>query len=131
MCQGIGKTFFTDFLARFVFGEDITVQFNGISDIVDKFNLRLAGKKLSVNNETSSTREEFRSSFEKLKSLVTDSRQSIQKKFVDTYEIDNICSWMFLTNNIDSFIIEDSNRRYVCLDVNPIHKDDSEYFENL
>ena len=54
--QGIGKTFFTDFLARFVFGEDITVQFNGISDIVDKFNLRLAGKKLSVNNETSSTR---------------------------------------------------------------------------
>ena len=128
---GIGKTIYCEFFAYYVLGKNVCAFLDRIGLISEKFNSRLDGKRFIYIKEIALTKEDFRSIFEQIKTWITDENQQIERKFFDAYDTDCIASWCFSTNHPDSIFIEDEDRRYFCLNVNPIHRNDVRYFKNL
>ena len=111
--------------------KNVSAFLDRIGAITERFNSRLDGKRLIYVKEIASAKEEFRAIFEQIKTWITDENQQIERKFIDAYDTDCIASWIFSTNHPDSIFIEDKDRRYWCLDCNPIHRNDVRYFKHL
>jgi len=79
----------------------------------------------------SSTKDEFKSNFDKIKSLITDPRISIEPKNVDNYQIDNISNFLLFSNHRDSIIVEERDRRYAVFEMSVVHLNDTAYFDML
>jgi phage/plasmid-associated DNA primase len=79
-------------------------------------------------NECASTRDEFRSSFDKLKSIITDPVIEIEPKGLNSYEAKNIGNYVIVSNHDDSVVIEDSDRRYQVLSCSDVYLNNTEYF---
>jgi hypothetical protein len=79
----------------------------------------------------SSTKDEFKANFDKIKMLITDKHLQIEPKGVNPYEIDNISNFLLFSNHRDAIIIEEEDRRYATFEMSNCHKGDHEYFNNL
>lgn len=79
----------------------------------------------------SSTKDEFRSNFDKIKSLIKDAHAQIEPKGIAPYKIDNIGNYILCTNHADSIIIEYADRRYAVFETSVVHISDVPYFTNL
>lgn len=128
--QGAGKNTLVDFMSLLL-GEHNIAEVQGISSITQKHNSVIANKRLIVMNETSSVKDEFRSSFDKLKSCITDRVLTIEDKGFEPRKINNIGNYIMFTNHKDSTIIEGSDRRFQCLEVDRCMVGNLEYFEEL
>lgn len=129
--QGIGKDFIVDFFEEFVIGNNLTARLTGIESAVGQFNGVLRNKVLVVVNEMASTREQFRSNFDKIKPLISNKSQMINQKGVDSYSMDNISSWLFFSNHEDVLYLEKGDRRYKPLLGNPIYKGNHKHFKSV
>ena len=78
-----------------------------------------------------SSKDEFRSNFDKIKPIITDATITIEPKGVNKYQIDNIANLAAFTNHRDSLPMEESDRRYACFGMSNCHINDSVYFKNL
>ena len=128
--QGCGKNTLTDFL-RFVLGGRNILNAVGVASIAQKHNMAIQGKRLVVVNEMSSTKEEFKSNFDKIKAYVTDDVVTVEPKGINSYEIDNIGNYIMFSNHRDAICVEEGDRRYAVFQMNSIHKDDEEYFARI
>lgn len=128
--QGCGKDTLVDFL-EYVLGEACILRENGISNITQKHNGHLVGKRLVIINEMSSVREEFRSNFDKIKPYITENRITIEPKCMEKYDVRNIGNYMLFTNHKDSVVIEESDRRYAVFEVSKVHRNDEKYFSEI
>ena len=128
--QGTGKGFFLQFLKYIIRGANVC-ESQGIGSITQKHNTVIQNKRLVVINEMSSTREEFKSNFDKIKTYISDPVVQIEPKGVDPYQINNISNYILFTNHRDAIIIEESDRRYAVFEMSPIHINDTAYFANL
>jgi len=117
--QQIGKGSIITFLCEFVFGKyNTNPNINGLDDLLNKNNYILQGKKLVGVNELSTTKDDFHSSFNKLKSYITDDDIVIKKLYHDTYNAKQLCEFIFCSNNELCFNVENSDRRYLLLKCN-------------
>lgn len=128
--EGCGKGTLTDFMS-YILGNDSIAETIGIQSITQKHNTIIQNKRLVLVNEMSSTKEEFRSNFDKIKSLITDSHIQIEPKGVASYKIDNIGNYILCTNHADSIIVGEHDRRYAVFEASDAHINDWDYFENL
>jgi hypothetical protein len=128
--QGTGKGFFLQFMKYIIRGINIC-ETQGIGSITQKHNTAIQNKRLVVINEMSSTRDEFKSNFDKIKTYITDPVVQIEPKGVDPYQITNISNFLLFTNHRDSIIIEESDRRYAVFEMSDIHRNDTVYFQKL
>ena len=128
--QGSGKGFFLQFLKYLIRGINIC-ETQGVGSITQKHNTAIQNKRLVVINEMSSTRDEFKSNFDKIKTYITDPVVQIEPKGVDPYPINNISNLLLFTNHRDSIIIEESDRRYAIFEMTDIHLNDTVYFDML
>jgi phage/plasmid-associated DNA primase len=128
--QGTGKNTLTDFM-KLILRSCNCAMVEGIGEVVGRFNTILQGKRLVVVNELCSTKDEFKSNFDKIKSKITDSTIGIEPKGVNKYEIDNIGNYILFTNHRDSLIIEASDRRYSIHEMSDCKINNKEYFTNL
>ena len=124
---GTGKNTFTEFL-RFVLGQHCIYEATGVGSIAQKHNSIIQGKRLIVVNELSSTRAEFHSQFDKIKSYITDKTVIIEPKNVNQYSIENIGNYIYMTNHKDSMVIEQGDRRYHCIEVSTKYINHWDYF---
>lgn len=129
--QGTGKNTLIDFISEFVIGDHVVMNSSGISSVVQKHNLLLSGKRLNIINEMASTRDEFRSNFDKMKALISDRKITVEPKNVNSFEIENIGCWIMISNHRDAVIIEEKDRRYCCIDVWEGRMKDFDYFKQL
>lgn len=91
----------------------------------------LKGKLLINPNEFSAKAgHEFS---ERLKSLITDEKATINPKYVQPYKINLFANWMFATNNLDGSClkVEEGDRRYAVADVSDYKKNDEEFYREL
>lgn len=79
----------------------------------------------------SSTKDEFKSNFDRIKAFITDSVISIEPKGVNPYQIDNISNYVLFSNHEDSVIVEESDRRYPIFKMSGCHRNDDNYFGNI
>lgn len=113
--QGTGKTSVMEIMNMIIGSRNCDISINGIGSITQKHNTAIEGKRLIVVNELCSTREEFRSNFDRIKSFITDPVVRIEPKGFPSYQIKNIGNYVLVSNHEDSVIIERSDRRYqVC-----------------
>jgi len=103
----------------------------GIEKVTGRFNTILQGKRLVNINEMSSTKEEFRSNFDKIKSYITDPTIMIEPKGVNPYTIKNISNFVLFTNHRDAIIVEETDRRYAIFEMSSAHMNDNEYFGKI
>ena len=129
--QGIGKDFVVNFFQNYVIGENLVGRLTGIESAVGSFNGALRGKALCVVNEMASTREQFRSNFDKIKPLISNNDIMINQKGVDSYPVNNISSWLFFSNHDDVLYLEKDDRRYTCLRANSKYKGNHKHFKNI
>ncbi len=128
--EGCGKNTLTDFL-KFIIKSRSIAEVVGIQSITQKHNMIIQNKRLVVVNEMSSTREEFRSNFDKIKNYITDQVIKIEPKGIDSYDIHNIGNYILFTNHADSIIISNTDRRYAAIEMSDIHVNDVDYFTEL
>ena len=129
--QGTGKDTLLTFLCDYVFGRHLYCPLSGIADATRNFNTSQQGKKLFHINEVSSTREGFFVNFDKMKEIITKPTRTVEPKGKDPFEVRAADLWFFTTNNIYSLYIEESDRRYLVVTMNPKYANDREYFEQL
>ena len=124
--QGTGKgTFFYYFSKLFPGASGET---NDIESIMN-FNGELAGKIVYFFDEAYSA--SWRTARRKLKHLITSRDIMINEKFVPKYRLANHCRFFFATNDEHSAPVEPNDRRYVCLDLHDLHRNDGPYFKAI
>lgn len=127
---GCGKGTMIEFL-EFLLRKTNIYNTVGIASITQKHNTAIQGKRLIVVNEMSSTRDEFKSNFDKIKSYITDPTISIEPKGVNPYQVDNISNYVLFTNHRDAIIVEERDRRYAIFEMSDAHINDWDYFKSI
>jgi len=121
--QGTGKGRFVDFLTNFIFGKyNCKPNLVGINELLGQFNNDLLGKKLIVVNEMASNKDNYRSNFDKLKSLITDTDIKINTKYLESFDTKQSFEFILCSNHMNSLSIEDNDRRLFVLNVNEKYK---------
>jgi len=118
--QGTGKNLICNFLCNII-NPAYTIILTNFDKLTGKFNNVLENKLLTICNEISSFGGDFRQN-DKLKSIITDTKQIIEPKGQDAYTINNYSRFMFLTKD---------DRRYFCIEVSDKRKGDTEYYKKL
>lgn len=129
--EGAGKNKFIDFMRQFVLGDEIVMEQQGIDKYLDKHDCSIKGRRLCVVNEMASTKEDFRSNFDKMKTMITDRRISLNPKNIQGYEIDNITGWLLNSNHRDALLVSETDRRYCAFEVSECHLQDHQYFNYI
>lgn len=127
--QGIGKSTLFVFIRDYVIGNDLSVE-TGSEPIKSKFNGILAGKLLVMFEEleTFSTNEWIAIS-SRLKRFITSNKMTIEKKGIDSYDVDNLNNYVILSNN--DAVKDDDGRRYFILDLATHRQKDRVFWDNI
>ena len=125
--QGSGKGTFVEFMEYILRPSNVTAV-SGIESVTGKFNTVLQNMRLVILNELSSTRDEFRNSFEKFKMLVTDPTIMIENKGIKPYKINNISNFLGCTNNRDCIPFASDDRRTAVFEMSKRNLNNVDYF---
>jgi len=130
--QGVGKSFFAEWLGEYIFGKRISnTNISGLDGLTNANNFHLLGKKFLVINELSAKKEGYHSQFDKLKSFTTEDTITIKKLYSDSMICRQSWEFIFISNHINSIKIEETDRRYFCLEVSDKYLDNKVFFEKL
>lgn len=128
--EGTGKNTLLDFMNYIVPSNNIA-NLTGITAVTQKHNDIILNKRIVIINEMSSTRDEFRSNFDKIKSLITDEIISVEPKGRPIITAKNIGNYVLFTNNRDSIIVSTTDRRYAVFEMGNDFRNNEEYFSKL
>ncbi len=125
--EGTGKGFFGDTLIALVGKAAVKVGESG--GLTRNFNAKLSGKLLIFGDEV--TWGGRRADAGVLKGLITERTITIEPKGIDSYE-ERSYSRTLISSNEDWVVpAGPTARRYLCLDVSSIHKEDRPYFARI
>jgi hypothetical protein len=128
--QGWGKGIITDFIQRYVLGEQLVYKSSDPQTILSSFNGQLMGKLLLLLEEMPTDKNQWASLYHALKDKVTSDTIEIHEKYRTPMQYKSFLSFIVLTNE-NALRVENDDRRAVFLDISPIHKGDLEYFKSL
>jgi phage/plasmid-associated DNA primase len=129
--QGSGKNTVFDFISKYVIGENYSREIIGLGPLLEKHNTVLLGAKFMMINEARDNGGSFLTNFDKLKSLITESTVWINPKNKDPFKGKNFLEIAISSQHENSLHIEESDRRYFCLDVDESRVGDKKYFTKL
>lgn len=129
--QGTGKNSIFNFFSKHIIGDSLCREIAGLQPLCEKHNTILMGRKLLIVNEARDRSNTFFSNFDKLKTLITDSKIFIDPKGKDGFDLQNNIEIVISSNHVNSIVVERSDRRYFCLEVNDSKAGKKEYFKNL
>lgn len=130
--QGTGKTTITNYLMKLF--EGFSIEVDGFDSLTGRFNGFLENKVLVIVGEAATLEDGkmSRCDMNKLKKLVTDSTQEIERKGVDKVFVKSVCNIIVTTNHMHSIPIEsEDDRRYAPIETNREYRNDDEYFKPL
>ena len=128
--QGSGKSMFCNFFGDWVIGKKFFVQTNESSQLVGKFNSLTENKLFIVCDEIANFGG-LHNSNNKLKGMITETEQSVEKKYHDPIKTFNAARYCFLTNNPWPVRVEGNDRRYLCVEASGHRKGHEDYFNIL
>jgi hypothetical protein len=110
--EGVGKDIFSDFIGNII-GKKYYVNTDKIKSIAGGFNTLVGGKIFTVINETNPV--ESRERQENIKFMVTAKQMTIEGKYKDAVTCNNYCRFMFISNRLCAFPVEDGARRPIIM----------------
>lgn len=108
--EGVGKDLFSNFISE-VINDNYCFNTEKIESLCGKFNSILGGKLLATINETNPV--ESRERQENIKFIITSDKVWIEGKHKDPIKTQNFCRFMFFSNRLFAFPVEDGSRRPV------------------
>lgn len=123
---GTGKSSMLDWIMTEIIGEKYCLSVANNDDIYDSFNARLEGKLLVVVEETGGD-----TNFKKkdnLKQKITQKKQFVNKKGIESYEVNDYSRWVFFTNNRNPIR---TDRRFAVFDTDNRKRGNEQYFNDL
>lgn len=129
----IGKNCFTDFLLKYIIGENHAIEVQGVESLIEKFNSNLMNRLLIVANELSSISNDnnYHSVFNRLKGKITDNTMEIEIKYGSKFYYNDRSNYIMCTNNQFSIKVEHNDPRYCLFDCNSIYKGNYDFFKDL
>ena len=126
--QGCGKSTIGEYLLRKIIGLDKMIITSKADKMFGKF-VNTQGKLLAVLNECSG-KDTF-NICDVLKDAITMTTTEQEKKGVDAVAVTDYTNFIFTTNNINSVKIEEGDRRFMPIEINPELKNNKSYFKAL
>ena len=127
--QGTGKNIFWEWFGEQIMGPWF-LPVNDLDALCGKFNKRMEAKLFCILDEIGNYGGGFKSN-DKLKSILTGKVMTIEPKGKEAYTIHDYCRYVMFTNNDWPVKVEQSDRRYVILDVNEEKLGNTDYFQTL
>jgi len=127
--EGTGKGMFFSFLKKVIGKKYCYETCNPLRDIFGRFNKNIEEKLLICVNE--SQQKDTIEFFEQLKSFITDEVVTIERKGLSQYDIENLCNFMFFTNNFLAVPLSENGRRFIAFQSNNSMAQNVEYFNPL
>lgn len=128
--QGAGKDVIKEFFEQYIFGTTYAITVIGVDKIAQRFNSVLLNKLLITINELSSA-ESLKSTFNRMKDIITGRFQAVELKGCETEYVNDCCNYLMFSNNSHAIDCDDDDRRYAMPDVSNKFVDDDEYWERL
>ena len=126
--QGCGKSTIGEYLLRKIIGLDKMIITSKAEKMFGKF-VNSQGKLLAILNECSG-KDTF-NICDVLKDAITMTTTEQEKKGVDAVTVTDYTNFIFTTNNINSVKIEEGDRRFMPIEINPELKNNKSYFKEL
>ena len=126
--QGCGKSTIGEYLLRKIIGLDKMIITSKADKMFGRF-VNSQGKLLAVLNECSG-KDTF-NICDILKDAITMTTTEQEKKGVDAVAVTDYTNFIFTTNNINSVKIEEGDRRFMPIEINPELKNNVSYFKEL
>jgi hypothetical protein len=130
----IGKgIIINEFLIPYVFGKEYSIQVTGLDIITSRFNSILMNKFFINCDELSSinNNSNFHSSFDVLKSRITEPTISIEIKNGINFIYPDFMNMIMTTNHNNTIKMEINDARYLVMECSSIFKGNREYFDFL
>lgn len=105
--HGVGKSSITTFIGLLL-GDKYSAHISKFDDIEKEFNSQFENKLFVTADEIKAKSND---SYDRLKAVITATKLSINRKGIDSYECENLCNYMFTTNNYNPVKIDDKDRR--------------------
>lgn len=116
---GIGKDLFGDRVLKEIFGKENHIKGGGDS-IAERFSGHLARKRIVIFNELFESKEDDKFSQESndkrlqwLKNRIGANTQIVEAKGKDKIEMEHYAGYILQSNNVNSLLIEEDDRRFV------------------
>tara|TARA_R110000803_G_scaffold49878_1_gene103700 strand:- start:1755 stop:2525 length:771 start_codon:yes stop_codon:yes gene_type:complete len=115
-----------------LFGEHVSSIKNGLENVAEGFNSCLH-RKLFINiNELSTIgKSSYHATFERLKSIITDGKLTLKRKYIPDSIQQNYVNLIATTNNDFTLKIQEGNRRYAVFACSNKRVGDHQYFDNF
>jgi hypothetical protein len=126
--EGLGKGLWQTFFEQ-VLSKALATVFTSWDQITGPFNGKMAGKLLFTLNEA--TNYPTNTQKELMKTIIKDTELSVNKKFVNQYDVDNYARVQITTNNRRPVAIDYDDRRYCCIESDNSVRGNTEYFKPL
>jgi hypothetical protein len=128
--QGAGKGCITTFLREFVIGSKWASSCSEMEQLTGKFTAILLNKLMITCDEINNFGGGYKKN-NRMKNLISEKTQSVEKKNHDPFDVDVFCRFMFLSNNQRVVKVEAGCRRYFCLHAVNAEQDKRSYFKRL
>ena len=128
--EGAGKGRFLELIRR-VIGSSLVTEANDLESVSGRFNSQLNDKLVVCFNEVQNTTKKFRGSYDKLKSIITDEEQWIERKGVDRMKVKCCIRVIIASNNDRPIPLGSSDRRFCISETSSKHVGNKNYFVGL
>lgn len=127
--QGAGKNILYEFFGEQIIGNDHYLYVADFDQLTGQFNAQFLGKIFVLGDEV--TFAGGHKANNKLKSMITQGRQRIEKKGKDAETMVDYTNYAMLSNNPDTVKMEEEQRRFVATLVSLCRRGDLAYFRDL
>jgi hypothetical protein len=128
--EGIGKSFLGNYLGA-ALGQRLFHPIVRADELTGRFNALLAGKLLLLMDEVSWGGRRANGEDALIKTLVTEPRMTVEQKHVKSFEVRSFCRLIFCTNEEWAVRAGPNARRFMILDPDPCHRNDTRYWDAL
>ena len=127
--QGVGKDEFKNFLTA-IMGDEHVVTVMDDTSLTGGFNAHMGAKLLVVANEMGTMGAAHKAS-NAMKSKISDSRELLTLKGVDSRQVLAVAGLMMFTQNTNPVLVEEDDRRYCVIECNSALANQPAYFNTL
>lgn len=127
--QGAGKNLPIDIFIRYVIGPNLGAVVPDMERIVGRFNSIRQSKLMCVLDEAVDNKN--KNHCNQLKNLITADEVQIEYKNKEVITLSDFCNYIVPTNHDFASIVEESDRRGLCIYVSPKYKGNEDYFTKM
>lgn len=129
--EGSGKGTVTDFIERFILGPDLCAFVPTVKMFSEQQDVGVGKKLICINDTNAVTRTQQQNLFDTMKPWITDPTITVKTVYLKAYKVNPIANIICFANHDQGIIINNEDRRYMCIETTDKWTGQHEKFENL